>query len=195
MDRQKIDSRIARAPAGAAHRASVAATFGLAIEQAAARDPQAETLLAHIAFLAPEHIPLALLAAVIADDDERADALMPLAETSLIEHCSDENVPALTVHRLVQAAMRARLAERQSTILDQVTKLLVQAFPEGAYADTTVWLRCAELLPHVLALFKHCTAENVLPEAGGRLFHAAASYLHARDFFWQPSRSIGRPSG
>ena len=108
---------------------------------------------------------------------------MPLAETSLIEHCSDENVPALTVHRLVQAAMRARLAERQSTILDQVTKLLVQAFPEGAYADATVWLRCAELLPHVLALFKHCTAENVLPEAGGRLFHAAASYLHARDSF------------
>jgi hypothetical protein len=97
---QKIDTRIARAPTGAAYPASVAATFGLAIEQIVATHPQAETLLGCFAFLAPEHIPLDLVADAVADEDERAEALMALAGVSLVEHKHAE-APAVSVHRFL----------------------------------------------------------------------------------------------
>ena len=48
--REKTDTRIARAPTGAAYPASVAATFALAIEQIVATHPQAETLLDAVRF-------------------------------------------------------------------------------------------------------------------------------------------------
>jgi tetratricopeptide (TPR) repeat protein len=181
--RRKIDTRIARAPTGATYSASVAATFGLAIEQIVARQPKAETMLAILSFLAPTRIPFGLLRSIVADDDERADALMALAETSLVEYGGDETAPVVAIHRLVQAAMRARLNERHGNAVEQATNLLADAFPEGAYDEPQVWPRCAQLLAHVLALFEHCGRDNAAPNAGGRLFHAVASYLHARGSF------------
>jgi hypothetical protein len=80
--REKIDTRIARAPTGAAYPASVAATFALAIEQIVATHPQAETLLGCCAFLASERIPLDLVADAVADEDERAEALMACRSSS-----------------------------------------------------------------------------------------------------------------
>src|SRR5262245_38542405 len=81
---QKIDTRSARAPTGASYPASVAATFGLAIEQI--NHPHAETLLAGFAFLAPERIPLDLVADTVADEDDRAEAIGALVGVSLVEH-------------------------------------------------------------------------------------------------------------
>ena len=177
---QKIDTRIARAPTGAAYPASVAATFGLAIEQIVATHPQAETLLGCFAFLAPEHIPLDLVADAVADEDERAEALMALAGVSLVEHKHAE-APAVSVHRLVQAATRARLADRQAAHAERATLCLAQAFPELAYGNPNVWPQCAMLLPHVLALSDcYRAGKHEVPEAGGRLFDLAAGYLHAR---------------
>jgi tetratricopeptide (TPR) repeat protein len=177
---QKIDTRIARAPTGAAYPASVAATFGLAIEQIVATHPQAETLLGCFAFLAPEHIPLDLVAEAVADEDERAEALMALAGVSLVEHKHAE-APAVSVHRLVQAATRARLADRQAAHAERATLCLAQAFPELAYGNPNVWPQCAMLLPHVLALADcYRAGKHEMPEAGGRLFDLAAGYLHAR---------------
>ena len=57
--RKKIDARITRPPKG--YPKSVARTFNMAIEKAAAETPHAETLLGMFAFLAPERIPLDLL--------------------------------------------------------------------------------------------------------------------------------------
>ena len=178
--RQKIDTRIVRAPTGAAYPASVAATFGLAIERIVATHPQAETLLGCFAFLAPERIPLDLVAGVVADEDERAEALMALAGVSLVEH-DHAGTPAVSVHRLVQAAMRARLADRQALHAERATRSLAQVFPEHAFGDPKVWPQCAALLPHVLALadFYRLGRHDVPPEGGG-LFDSAAGYLHAR---------------
>jgi hypothetical protein len=178
---QKIDTRIARAPTGASYPASVAATFGLAIEQVT--HPHAETLLASFAFLAPERIPLDLVADAVADEDDRAEAIGALAGVSLVEHDFTGERPAVSVHRLVQAAMRARLAERQAaaTHAERVTGALAKAFPELAFGNPELWPQCAELLPHVLALFEHYrTGKQPIPEPGGSLFDSAAGYLHAR---------------
>ena len=90
-----------------------AATFELAIEKAATKIPAADALLGFSAFLAPERIPFDLIAGQIADEDERAEALMTLTGVSLAEHVElNGGEPAITLHRLVQAAMRARLAGR-----------------------------------------------------------------------------------
>jgi hypothetical protein len=67
---KKIDLRIARAPKGAAYPASIAASFGLAIEKASAEQRAAETLLGLFAFLAPKDIPLDLLSEELVDEDE-----------------------------------------------------------------------------------------------------------------------------
>ena len=143
---------------GSSYPASIAATFGLAIEKAAAEYTAAETLLGFLALLAPERIPLSLVTSEIVDDDARADALMVLAAVSLVEITQLENGrPAVNVHRLVRAAMRARLARhgRSEATLEQVTCRLMEAFPEGAYRDPKLWPECSVLLPHVLAVRDH----------------------------------------
>src|SRR5262249_47680972 len=151
--RTRLDTRIGRAPKGASYPASIAATFGLAIEQAAAQHKAAETLLGFFAYLGSEHIPLELLSADVADEDEEAEALMALAAVSLIEHDEIENMPAVTLHRMVQAAMRSALIERgtASAAIARVTQRLAGAFPQDA-SEPVHWPRAALLLPHVLAL-------------------------------------------
>ena len=82
--RSKIDARISRAPKG--YPDSVARTFSLAIEKAAAEHAQAETLLGIFAFLGPDHIPLDLITEKILDEDDRTEALISLFAVSLVEH-------------------------------------------------------------------------------------------------------------
>jgi tetratricopeptide (TPR) repeat protein len=178
----RIDSRIAKAPKG--YPASVAATFGVAIERVTAECPAAETLLAFCAFLAPENIPLDLVDAEIADEEERAEAMMVLSAVSLIEQPNLEgDQPVVSVHRLVQAAMRARLAEKgqaQAT-LTRVIQKLAAAFPPVRFGQITMASRRALLLPHVLAARDcfHTIGVQTSAEAI-RLFDAAGRYLDSR---------------
>jgi tetratricopeptide (TPR) repeat protein len=179
--RSRLDTRIARAPKGAAYPASIAATFALAIERASAQHKTAETLLGFFAYLGPERIPLHLLSADVPDEDEQAEALMALAAVSLIEHEAIEDTPAVTLHRLVQAAMRAALTERgtAASTIARVTLRLAEAFPKDAW-EPTLWASAAVLLPHVLALCEYIVHEPMAAEAGGRLLGAAGNYLRGR---------------
>ena len=180
--RTKIDRLIAYTPKGVVSPRSVGATFSLALQEAVAGCPAAEVLLGLCAHLAPERIPLDLIAGEITDEEERAEALMALTAVSLIEHTElDGGEAAVTVHRLVQAAMRARLAERGETkeIIERVIRRLADAFPEHAYRQLSVWPRCAVLLPHVLGLREQLAPGPGSPELG-RLYHATGMYLHLR---------------
>src|SRR5205823_2523096 len=105
------------------------------------------------------------------------------AGVSLIERATlDDGAPAVTLHRLVQAAMRARLTEREETaaVVERVTKRLDEAFPGDGYSEPKSWPRCAALLPHVMALREHALWVGGLAEAGGTLLSNAGSYLHGR---------------
>jgi hypothetical protein len=142
--RNKIDARISRAPRG--YPDSVARTFSLAIEKAAVEQPAAEKLLGFFAFLAPERIPLDLIIEEIVDEDERTDALMALSAVSLVEHQTlEDGAAGVTLHRLVQAAMRGQLTsqERFMPALKEVLHSLAEAVPEGAYGEPRHWPRCA----------------------------------------------------
>ncbi len=180
---ERVDSRIARAPKGASYPASVAATFAMAIDEVAVECPAAERLLGFCAFLSPELIPLDLIDDRIADEDERLDAVMALAGVSLIEHPNFKGEqPAITVHRLVQAAMRARLIERNQAqaVLENVLQQLAAAFPQVRFRQLGWQDRRAMLVPHALAARDSCRALGIETPAAARLFCVLGRYLHAR---------------
>ena len=178
----RIDVRIARAPKGVAYPASIAATFGLAVEAAAQQHNAAESLLGAFAFLSPEGIPLSLLAGAILGEDERDDALAALYVLSLVEHETLDDETMITLHPLVQSAMRVRLAERgeAAAMMTRVTTVLADAFPTSALTDPKTWQACAMLLRHVLALRDLAGWAPEAGEVSSRLLHSAASYLHVR---------------
>lgn len=180
--REKIDAYISKSPKGAAYPASVAATFGLAIEKAVIEQPAAETMLGFCAFLAPEAIPLDLITGEISDEDECAEALIALTAVSLIQHSKlDGGEPAISLHRLVQAAMRGRLTVRGeiAATLERVIRRLVGTFPKTGYRETSTWPRCAALLPHVLVLRELIHQGSGSAELA-ELLNNAGSYLHGR---------------
>jgi hypothetical protein len=102
----KASGLIAKAPRDAMYPRSVAATFDLAISDAEARCSAAEQVMGFLGYCAPVRIPIYFLQA-LADTEE---AVAVLAELSLIRHDPfADGVPAVTVHRLVQAVARRRL--------------------------------------------------------------------------------------
>jgi tetratricopeptide (TPR) repeat protein len=180
--RGKIDALIAKAPKGATH-PDVFATFSLAIEKAASECQAAEPLLGFFAYLAPENIPLDLVTEDIVKAHDLPEALGSLASVSLVEHVTlDDGSHGITLHRLVQAAMRARLAENGETAVAvaRTTARLGNAFPRDGYSEPRVWPRCAALLPHVLALreYKLWNVESAV--SASILLDKAGSYLHGR---------------
>lgn len=191
--RKKVDARITRPPRG--YPRSVARTFDMAIEKAATETDRAETLLGAFAFLAPENIPLDLVTGTLLGEEERSDALMALAAVSLIEHrILDDGTPAVTVHRMVQAAMRAQLAAHGKTagVLTETARCLTAAIPEGAYDQPLHWPRCTQLLTHVLEFRIHAEAADlrdqnlaVLCDRMGEFLYARASLGLAKTFFRQ----------
>jgi tetratricopeptide (TPR) repeat protein len=182
----KIAARIDHLPDSATYEKSVAATFELAIEKAAAKTQAAETLLGFCAFLAPERIPLDLVDDTILTEDERSMALAALASVSLVEHTQlDDGAPAVTLHRLVQAAMRIRLAneEKADFVVERLTRRLTLAFPRKASIELSTWPRCAVLLPHVLALRELDMWGHDMMEITGELLARTGSHLRERGLY------------
>jgi hypothetical protein len=162
------------APAAYYEGRTVARTFALAIEEAAKLHPAAEPLIVYAAQLAPEPIPLFLLA------EAREKLGEPLA-TALSAHGLDEAVAALRyfalidretitydrdpaietdavrLHRLVREVAAARRDLRRPLIA-----ALGMVYPDSATNNPAFWPRCAPLTPHLLAL---CESEFADSEA------------------------------
>jgi hypothetical protein len=101
----RASTLVAGAPRDVMYPRSVAATFDLAIGEAEARCSAAEQVMAFLGYCAPVRVPIYLLQGLT--DSEEAIAV--LAELSLISHDPfEDGVPAVTVHRLVQAVARHR---------------------------------------------------------------------------------------
>jgi tetratricopeptide (TPR) repeat protein len=190
--RTKIDARITRSPKG--YPLSVARTFSMAIEKASTT-AQAGTLLGVFSFLGAEKIPLDILTLAILPEDEKEEALIALAAVSLVEHDQlDDGAPAVTLHRLVQAAMRAELETqgRALELLAMAANCLVSAMPEDTYDEPAHWPRCTQLLPHALAFCKHAEGTGLqnrdlaqLCDRVGEFLYARASLQSAKEFFRQ----------
>lgn len=152
----KAEEYLAR-PYGAEENRSVAATFALAINEVAARDPESVRLLELMSFCAPSAIPLDLFVTDERDAETVGAEAAELARWSLIQQAAlKDGTPGANVHRLVQASARARAeAER----IEETLALLRAALRLGDGADSPqdhrAWPRLARLEPHGLAALGH----------------------------------------
>jgi tetratricopeptide (TPR) repeat protein len=165
----------------------VAVTWSLNIEQVRRESPASADLLHAAAFLAPESIPdeffldgggeiSDLLGAALESRDPLAVANLaaPLLRYSLAER--DWEKRTLSLHRLVQEAVKMDLGDAGSEKLQRVVKALYRAFPPPEFPT---WSRCERLLPHLLAI----TAVAQEGEELAWLQSAGASYLDDRARF------------
>ncbi len=117
------------------------ATFNLAIKRAAEKCAEAETLMALLAFFAPDKIPLWLIPEDVLSEKQRDDALVALTSVSLAAYDSlPDGTPAVSVHRLVQEVMRGRL--RNSGRFEETAALAIQLLYD-AYDDAAARSRPA----------------------------------------------------
>ncbi|MEW9532674.1 FxSxx-COOH system tetratricopeptide repeat protein [Microbispora sp. NPDC049125] len=172
------------------YNATIATTWSMSIDEAAARAKGARALLTFCSFMAPEAIPrnLPVECAEIFPEGELRDiatnridydlAVAALNRYSLLT----ADAEFLSVHRLVQFTMRASLGEAdQRAWGEAVIRTLNAAFPQSP-GDKPTWGRCAELMPHVLAAADHARALGV-DEPTGALLLRAGVYLAKRSFF------------
>jgi tetratricopeptide (TPR) repeat protein len=144
----------AAAPRGVNYPTSVGATFDLAISQAVSQCAAAEMLAAFLAHCAPERIPMVLIEDAINDEAERHAATGALFELSLLRNTPfEDSTPAVTVHRLVQAAARTR-AQTKGLAPAAVRRLggkLTTVYPIDAWHNPQSWRLCSIYTPHLLA--------------------------------------------
>jgi tetratricopeptide (TPR) repeat protein len=186
----KAAGLITSTPRGAAYPRSVAATFELAIDAAAQTCPAAETLIAYLVECGPERIPMSLVEGALADETERAVALLALTEVSLVKADPfDDGTFAISVHRLVQAVAQAR-ATANGTEADAAARLisrLAVIYPPDGYTNSASWPVCAQLTPHVTRRVAEA-ADNkrlaaVLLNRAGMYSHARTDYRRAETLF------------
>jgi DNA-binding SARP family transcriptional activator/tetratricopeptide (TPR) repeat protein len=178
--RKRIDAAIAHTPRGVSYPASIAATFDLALETAISHDPGAEVLLGSLAFLAPERIPFDLVAGAM-DSFGKESALAALFAVSLVDHETDAaGRVLLTLHPLVQAALRVRLTAlgQVDSVLRDTARALGHAFPTDAITNPRSWGACMGLLQHVLALRELSTGLAPPDLDTGQFLSGAGRYLH-----------------
>ncbi|MDX8034233.1 FxSxx-COOH system tetratricopeptide repeat protein [Lentzea sp. BCCO 10_0856] len=143
----------------------VAASWSLAFDALAQRDPAALQLLTLLAWLAPEPVPLTLitghpdvlpepLAAVATDPLRMADTMRLLRERALARVDAD----SLLLHRIPAALLRTGPDDArhpQATTHGSgwpVTAALVlrRGLPENSWNNPAVWPQWHRLLPHLL---------------------------------------------
>jgi tetratricopeptide (TPR) repeat protein len=159
--------------------ASVAVTWQTTFAQLS--EPE-RRLLAILAWLAPEPIPLLLRdAAPLAEavSDPRA-ALAGLAGYSLARFDASGN--AVLVHRLVQEVTRGRIPAAESTATLQTALDAVNAAAVGNPQLVRTWAVWTPLAVHAEAVSRHADAAG-LAEPAARLMDRLAKYRQARGQF------------
>jgi tetratricopeptide (TPR) repeat protein len=191
----KASSLIAAAPRGAPYPRSVAATFGLALDDAAKLCPAAEPLMAFLSFCAPERIPLDLIEGAIDDEQARREALGALIELSLVKaEKLEDGAAAVTAHRLVQAVARER-AKANGTAeaaAERVIARLAAIYPDDGYNNPASWPRCAPLTPHLAAVCETQGADGTANLRRADLLSRTSSYYMGRAAYADTRRALDR---
>jgi tetratricopeptide (TPR) repeat protein len=164
---------------------TVASTWKLSLERLAHDSPAAVALLRLCAFLGPEAVPLQFLT-VIKDlpaelTQALGDPLHRLQSTQALRAYSlaDPSLGMLSVHRLVQAVVRAELAAAQPDWATHALRILNVAFPPQS-DDPVEWQQCEALLSHALAATGHARHFRIAITETVELLNRVASYLLAR---------------
>jgi tetratricopeptide (TPR) repeat protein len=169
----------------------VATIWSLSLDRVHQQAPTVEALLTLCAFLAPD-IPRDLppeqpqllpedLAQAVGD---------PLAYNRILAVVGRYSLATVTpttvsVHRLVQAVIQARLGEDGEGRWAKVAVgLLRERFPNNCW-EVATWPACERLLPHTLAVGGHSERLGVAGEQAGWLLDRASRYLFERGQYRQ----------
>ncbi|WP_345575158.1 tetratricopeptide repeat-containing protein [Nonomuraea rosea] len=148
----------AASPAGESDddRRAIAKVWQVTRDDLAARDPLTVDLLRLLACFAPDDLPTN----VLGESVDVAEAVALLASYSMITLTRPEPArpgeapeqPLVSMHRLVQAVIRAELDGAQRRLLrERAARLLDAALPADPERIAS-WPRCAQLLPHIRTL-------------------------------------------
>ncbi|MCJ1473826.1 hypothetical protein MMC13_002478 [Lambiella insularis] len=131
---------------------AVMSTWKAAIDEIHVHCPAAVEIISLIAFYDVQHIPKSLLRQFHNNMQYTDEALRILIEYSFIT--ASTSTESFEMHRLVQLAMRKRLAvsnvEKEWAV--KALSLLSQHFPDGKYES---WDMCALLCPHALKVIQN----------------------------------------
>ncbi|MFS8099550.1 tetratricopeptide repeat protein [Lentzea alba] len=139
-------------------RLSVAASWSVAFDALAARDPAALQLLTLIAWLAPEPVPLTLLTdhPMVLPEPLSTTAADPLALASTLRRLKHRalarvGTDSVLLHRIPATLLRGTArhgadVEWPATVL----RVVLQAVPRNVWNNPSVWPTWHRLLPHVL---------------------------------------------
>jgi Tetratricopeptide repeat len=145
---------------------SMTAAWQIAVAQLRQQSPRALELLRCCAFLGPEPIPrdvfklgsqesLTGVGALIADPIELATAISVLGRFALVKL----DGPYITVHRLIQALLRAELEPDEQSRYRQDAHSILSVGAPGNPTDSTTWPRYRDLVAHagsVTTDLAHC---------------------------------------
>jgi hypothetical protein len=135
---------------------SMTAAWQVSVAQLRQQSPQALELLRCCAFLGPEPIPrevfkfsseesLTGVGALIADPIELSTAISVLGRFALVKM----DGPYITVHRLIQALLRAELEPAEQRRYRQDAHSILAVGAPGNPTDATNWPRYRDLVAHV----------------------------------------------
>jgi len=168
---------------------TVRTTWLLSFEQVRETVPSGADLLNLCAFLAPDALPCDVISAgkeylppalaeVVTDPLRFDDAVAVLRRYSLLDVKDGE----LSVHRLVQAVVRASLEHEQPshpTWLVAAVGVVDHAFPANS-DDPRTWPGCARILPHVLASLNGLAQVKIVFNVTADIWKRVGLYLLER---------------
>jgi tetratricopeptide (TPR) repeat protein len=169
----------------------VATVWSLSLDRVHQEAPAAEALLSLCAFLAPE-IPRGLPGEqpqVLPEELAQAvsDLLVYNRLLAVVGRYSLATVTPtiVSVHRLVQAVIQARLREQGERRWAEIAVgLLRESFPNKSW-EVATWPTCERLLPHALTVVGHAERLEVAREQAGWLLDRVSAYLHERGQYRQ----------
>jgi hypothetical protein len=170
------------------HPHTLATLWSLSLDRIKEDHPAAATLVRFCSLLAPEPIPFTIftsnpellpseLAASISNDLAWADTVGALTDYSLITRTAS----TLSVHRMVQIAVRASMSEQERReLIHREVRLLITLLPEDVEAPRN-WPKWRDILPHALALLANAPGADTVEVAS--LTRRAGEYLvvHGQD--------------
>ncbi len=171
---------------------TVATTWEISFTAVHEESPAATDLLNLCAFLAPDDIPLDIirdgaehlpesLADTAKDQVAFNKTIGALLRYSLIK--KDKDKDTISIHRLVQAVIRDRLAEDEKNIwAAAAVKIVNEAYPQES-DDVRTWTDCERLLSHAQATTAYIEKLRIANEATAYLLNSFAVYIHGRASF------------
>ena len=127
----------------------------------------------------------------IAENPARlGEAVAALERASLLKRDGEGEDARLTLHRLTQAVMRARLRGNGDRWADAAARI-VNAYVPYDFDEPAQWNRYARLVPQAEALLSHAPPS----QASDRAFGQIGGYLHARGDYPGAIRLLERARG